>query len=66
MGASGTIVGTQLQKTLHKLKDGAKVTVTANVDTMDSWTNGGFSEVVGFEKDEPGRILLFLSTFFSR
>ena len=44
---SGAIYGTPLQKTL-KLKVGAKVMLTYNIDTCDSLTNGAFGEVLGY------------------
>ena len=59
---TGAIVGTQLQKTL-KLKIGAKVMMTANVATTDSLTNGTFGEVIGFEKDDRGKISSVLVEF---
>ena len=45
---SGAVIGTPLQKTL-KLKVGAKVMLTYNLNTCDSLTNGAFGEVVGFD-----------------
>ena len=45
--ASGQVKGTPLQNVL-KLKIGAKVMLTFNIDTCDSLTNGSFGEVVGF------------------
>ena len=49
--ASGAISGTPLQKEL-KLKVGAKVMMTYNIDTCDCLTNGAFGEVVGFRYDD--------------
>lgn len=46
---TGAIRGTQLQMTL-RLKVGAKVMLTANVDTKDCLTNGTFGVVVGVEE----------------
>ena len=45
--ASGAISGTPLQKKL-RLKVGAKVMLTYNIDTCDCLTNGAFGEVLGF------------------
>ena len=59
---TGAIVGTQLQKTL-KLKIGAKVMITANIDTKDSLTNGTFGEIVNFETDGNGKISAILIDF---
>ena len=59
---TGAIVGTQLQKTL-KLKIGAKVMITANIDTKDSLTNGTFGEIVNFETDGKGKISAILIDF---
>ena len=49
--ASGSIRNTPLQKLL-KLKVGARVMLTHNIDTCDSLTNGTFGEVIGLELDE--------------
>ena len=46
--ASGAIRNTPLQKTL-KIKIGARVMLTHNIDTCDSLTNGTFGEVIGVE-----------------
>ena len=51
--SSGAISGTPLQKNI-KLKVGAKVMLTYNVDTCDCLTNGAFGEVVGFKFDKNG------------
>ena len=59
---TGAIKGSQLQKTL-KLKIGAKVVMTTNVDTTDCLTNGTFGTVFGFEKDENGKINSVLVEF---
>ena len=45
---TGAIRNTPLQKIL-KLKVGAKVMLTHNLDTCDSLTNGTFGEIVGFQ-----------------
>ena len=48
MDTSGAVKGTPLQKQL-RIKNGAKVMLTYNVDTADCLTNGAFGEIVGFE-----------------
>ena len=48
--ASGAIRNTPLQKIL-KLKIGARIMLTHNIDTCDSLTNGTFGEVIGLEFD---------------
>ena len=53
--ASGAICGTPLQQHL-RLKVGAKVMMTFNVDTCDSLTNGAFGEVVGFKFNKEGKV----------
>ena len=52
---TGAIRNTPLQKTL-KLKVGAKIMLTHNIDVNDSLTNGTFGEVLGFEFDRLGNI----------
>ena len=44
----GSIKGTPLQSQL-KLKRGAEVMLTYNIDTCDGLTNGAFGKVIGFE-----------------
>ena len=44
--SDGSIFNTPLQKLL-KLKIGAKVMLTYNIDVIDSLTNGAFGEVIG-------------------
>ena len=48
MNSDDSISNTPLQKLL-KLKVGAKVMLTYNVDVIDSLTNGAMGEVVGFQ-----------------
>ena len=48
MTSDDSISNTPLQKLL-KLKVGAKVMLTYNVDVIDSLTNGAMGEVVGFQ-----------------
>ena len=45
---NGAIINTPLQKVL-KVKVGAKVMLTYNVDVIDSLTNGAIGEIVGFQ-----------------
>ena len=52
---SGAVRNTPLQKTL-KLKVGAKIMLTHNLDVNDSLTNGTFGEVIGFNFDRFGNI----------
>ena len=52
---SGAICGTPLQQQL-RLKVGAKVMMTYNVDTCDSLTNGVFGEVLGFKFNKEGNV----------
>ena len=53
--AAGSIKGTPLQKQL-KLKLGAKVMLTFNIDTCDCLTNGALGEVIGYRFDQNGEI----------
>ena len=53
--SSGSVSGTPLQKVL-RLKMGAKVMLTYNLDTCDCLTNGAFGEVVGFAFNGQGRL----------
>ena len=48
LDSSNAIRNTPLQKNL-KLKIGAKIMLTYNVDTIDCLTNGAFGEVIGFQ-----------------
>ena len=58
----GSIFNTPLQKVL-KLKKGAKVMLTYNVDVIDSLTNGAFGEIVGFHFTSTGMIKYILVQF---
>ena len=60
----GSVFNTPLQKLL-KLKVGAKVMLTYNVDVIDSLTNGAFGEVVGFLFSNPSVIETVLVHFFN-
>jgi exonuclease III len=59
---SGAIRNTQLQNNL-KLKIGARVVLTVNINTADSLTNGSFGQVVDFQKDASGEICAVLVSF---
>ena len=59
---TGTIMGTQHQKTL-RLKIRSKIMITANVDTKDSLTNGTFGEIIDFEKQDNGKISAIIVQF---
>ena len=61
--ANGAVSGTPLQKTI-KLKIGAKVMMTYNVDTCDSLTNGAFGEVLGYKFDKDGQVKQVYVHFF--
>ena len=52
---SGAISGTPLQKIL-RMKAGAKVMLTFNLDTCDCLTNGAFGEFLGFKFNKDGSI----------
>ena len=58
----GSICNTTLQKLL-KLKVGAKVMLTHNIDVIDSLTNGAFGEIVGFQFTNVGTIKTVLVHF---
>ena len=62
--ASGAISGTPLQKTL-RLKVGAKVMLTYNIDTCDCLTNGAFGEVVDFSFSKDGKLKEVYVHFFN-
>ena len=61
---SGAISGTPLQKTL-KMKVGAKVMLTYNIDTCDCLTNGAFGEVVGFKFNREGDLTQVYVHFYN-
>ena len=60
---SGAIRNTPLQQTL-KLKVGAKIMLTYNIDTSDSLTNGAFGEILGFNFDNCGNIATVYVQFY--
>ena len=61
--STGAIRNTPLQKII-KLKIGAKVVLTFNVDTCDSLTNGSFGEVIGVDVDKTGEISAVIVHFY--
>ena len=52
---AGTIKNTPLQSVL-KLKVGARVMLTYNLDTSDGLTNGALGELTGYDISPEGRI----------
>ena len=60
--ASGAIRNTPLQKIL-KLKIGARIMLTYNIDTCDCLTNGTFGEVIGFEFNEMDKVTRVIVNF---
>ena len=58
----GSIFNTPLQKNL-RLKVGAKVMLTFNIDVIDSLTNGAFGEIKGFQYTSSGSVKTVLVHF---
>ena len=61
-GKAGEVLKTPFQKEL-KLKIGAKVMMTYNVDTSDGLTNGARGELLGFVDDANGNISKLIIKF---
>ena len=61
--AGGNIAGTPLQKQL-KLKVGAKVMLTYNINTFDCLTNGALGEALGFKFNQNGSVKKVYVHFF--
>ena len=61
--AGGEIYGTPLQYIL-KLKVGARLMLTYNLDTFDGLTNGAQGQLVGFERGAGGQVLRLYVHFF--
>ena len=62
VGRDGCIINTTLQYIL-KLKIGAKVMLTTNVDVMDCLANGALGEVVGFRFTKTGEVKTVMVQF---
>ena len=61
--ATGAIRNTPLQKEI-KLKIGAKVMLTYNIDTCDCLTNGSFGKVMGFKFGKDGTVTRVIVHFY--
>ena len=62
LGNKGNVKDTPFLQTL-KLKMGARVMLTYNIDTIDCLTNGTRGEIVGFHKNESGIITRIMIRF---
>ena len=60
--ASGAIRNTPLQKIL-KMKIGARIMLTYNIDTCDCLTNGTFGEIIGIEFDKMNNLTRVIVSF---
>ena len=58
----GMVKGTPLLQSLN-LKVGSRVMLTYNIDTLDCLTNGTRGEVIGFVRNERGKILSIMIKF---
>ena len=61
--ATGAIRNTPLQKEI-RLKIGAKVMLTYNIDTCDCLTNGSFGKVMGFKFGKDGTVTRVIVHFY--
>ena len=59
---SGAMRNTPLQKIL-KLKIGARIMLTYNIDTCDCLTNGTFGEIIGFDFDNKNNLTRVIVNF---